>query len=88
VELAGEDELVVLGRGDDGRLAETHQAFEVPPAAGYGAQGRAAVTDLLRAIRDGGETEAPIEALVDALEVIDAAYASARTGRLVRLTHR
>jgi UDP-N-acetyl-2-amino-2-deoxyglucuronate dehydrogenase len=85
VELAGEDELVVLERGDDGRLAERHQAFDVTPAAGYGAQGRAAVTDLLGAIRDDRETEAPIEALIGALEVIDAAYASARTGRLVRL---
>jgi predicted dehydrogenase len=85
VELAGEDELVVLERGDDGFLAERHQAFEVTPAAGYGAQGRAAVSDLLGAIRDGRETEAPIEALVSALEVIDAAYAAAQTGRLVRL---
>ena len=44
-------------------------------SAGYGAQGRAAVADLLGAIREGRETEAPIEALVRALEVIDAAYA-------------
>jgi hypothetical protein len=43
------------------------------------------VTDLLGAIRAGRETEAPIEALVQALHVIDAAYLSARTGRLVRL---
>ncbi|MEP6637757.1 MAG: Gfo/Idh/MocA family oxidoreductase [Chloroflexota bacterium] len=85
VELSAEDELVLLERGDDGRLAETRQSFEGTPAPGYGAQGRAAVADLLRAIRDGAETEAPIEALVSALEVIDAAYTSARTGRLVRL---
>jgi len=85
VELATEDELVVLERGDDGRLAERRHAFAVTPAAGYGAQGRAAVIDLLGAIRDDRETEAPIEALVSALEVIDAAYAAAQTGRLVRL---
>ena len=85
VELAGEDQLVVLGRGDDGLLAETREAFTVTPAAGYGAQGRAAVSDLLGAIREGRETEAPIEALVRALEVIDAAYRSAETGRHVRL---
>ncbi len=85
VELSTDDELVLLGRSDDGRLTETRQAFEVEPAPGYGAGGRAAVADLLRAIRDGAETEAPIEALVRALEVIDAAYASARTGRLVRV---
>ncbi len=85
VELPGEDELVVLARGDDGLLAETRRTFTVTPAAGYGAQGRAAVIDLLGAIRDGRETEAPIEALVRALEVIDAAYRSAETGRHVRL---
>lgn len=85
VELAGDDSLVILARGDDGTLAETRETFAVTPAAGYGAQGRAAVADLLGAIRDGRETEAPIEALVRALEVIDAAYRSARTGRLVRL---
>jgi predicted dehydrogenase len=85
VELAGDDELVVLERGDDGQLVERHEAFAVTPAPGYGAQGRAAVIDLLGAIRDGRETEAPIEALVSALEVIDAAYAAAQTGRLVRL---
>ena len=85
VELGSADDLVVLGRAADGRLTETRQAFAVAPAAGYGAQGRAAVGDLLGAIRDGRETEAPIEALVRALAVIDAAYGSARTGRLVRL---
>ena len=85
VELAGEDELVVLARGDDGLLAETRRTYPVTPAAGYGAQGRAAVIDLLGAIRDGRDTEAPIEALVRALEVIDAAYRSAETGRHVRL---
>jgi UDP-N-acetyl-2-amino-2-deoxyglucuronate dehydrogenase len=85
VELAGDDSLVLLTAGDDGRLAETHRTFETTAVAGYGAQGRAAVADLLGAIRDGRETAAPIEALVRALEVIDAAYESARTGRLVHL---
>jgi predicted dehydrogenase len=85
VELTGEDGLVLLTAGDDGRLAETLHTFEIETVAGYGAQGRAAVTDLLGAIRDDRETEAPIDALVRALEVIDAAYESARTGRLVRV---
>jgi predicted dehydrogenase len=85
VELAGDDALVVLTRDDDGALTEDTRTFAVTPAAGYGAGGRAAVVDLLGAIRDGRETEAPIEALLHALEVIDAAYLSARTGRLVRL---
>ena len=85
VELAGDDSLVVLSRGEDGQLAESRDRFAEAPAAGYGTQGRAAVADLLAAIRDERETDAPIEALVGALEVIDAAYLSARTGRLMRL---
>jgi UDP-N-acetyl-2-amino-2-deoxyglucuronate dehydrogenase len=85
VELTGEDSLTVLRRGDDGVLDESSQTFPVTPAAGYGVTGRAAVADLLGAIRDGRETDAPIEALEQALQVIDAAYRSARTGRLVRL---
>ena len=50
------------------------------PAAGGGLRraGPRRGVDLIGAIRDGRETEAPIEALVRALEVIDAAYESAR----------
>ena len=57
--------------------------FDEPPVPGYGAGGRAAVADLIGAIRDGRATEAPIDALVRTLEVIDAAYESARTSRHV-----
>jgi predicted dehydrogenase len=85
VELSGDDALVVLARGADGQLVETRDVFTVTPAAGYGAQGRAAVADLLGAIHEGRETEAPLDALVRALEVIDAAYRSAATGRHVDL---
>jgi len=85
VELRSDDALLVLRRGDDGTLHETRRAFAVPHVAGYGAQGRAAVIDLLGAIRAGRETEAPLDALIRALEVIDAAYRSARTGRRERL---
>ena len=88
VELGLGDDLVVLTRDDDGSLHESRRTFVVPPAAGYGPQGRAAVTDLLGAIREGRETEAPLDALVRALDVIDAAYESARTGRRVRLDAR
>ena len=86
VELAVDDELVVLARAAtaacDGDAPDVHGHAGAPamaPRAGP------AVVDLLGAIRDGRETEAPIDALVRALEVIDAAYRSARTGRLVRL---
>jgi predicted dehydrogenase len=83
VELGLADDLVVLTRGNDGALVEERRMFDEPPVPGYGAGGRAAVADLIGAIRDGRATEAPIDALVRALEVIDAAYESARTSRHV-----
>lgn len=86
IELGLADDLVVLTRDADGALAESRRDFAEPPVGGYGASGRAAVADLLGAIRDGRPTEAPIDILVPALEVIDAAYKSARTGRHVRLS--
>lgn len=86
IELGLDDELVVLTAGADGQLHEERTRFDVPPAPGYGASGRAAVRDLLDAIREGRETQATGEALVATLELVDAAYESARTGRLVRLT--
>ncbi len=81
VELGPDDDLVVVTRAEDGTLRADRTRFATPPVAGYGAQGRAAVEDLLRAIGDGGATAAPLDELVRALEVIDAAYASVRTGR-------
>jgi myo-inositol 2-dehydrogenase/D-chiro-inositol 1-dehydrogenase len=86
LELGLDEELVMLTAGGaDGGLREEHTAFTVPPDPGYGASGRAAVQDLLDAIKDGRETQANGEALVAALELIDAAYESARTGQRVRL---
>jgi predicted dehydrogenase len=85
LEIGIDDELVLVTRGAGGRLDESRRSFAEPAAPGYGATGRAAVADLLGAIRDGRETEAPMDALVRALDVVDAAYESARTGRHVRL---
>jgi predicted dehydrogenase len=85
VELGPDEEVVLVTAGRDGHLREERTTFEVPPAPGYGATGRAAVRDLLDAIRDGRDTQATGEALVRALELLDAAYESARTGRHVRL---
>ena len=85
VQLGLSDDLVVLTNGADGTLVESRQDFAEAPVAGYGASGRAAVIDLLGAIDEGRATEAPIEILVSALEVIDAAYESARSGRHVQL---
>ena len=86
LELRGDDDLTILtAGGPDGGLAEDRRRFEVAPADGYGAAGRAAVIDLLGAIEEGRDTAANGAALIAALELIDAAYASVRTGRLVRL---
>lgn len=86
VELGLDDELVILTAGGaDGGLREERTSFDVPPVPGYGATGRAAVLDLLDAIPTGREPLANGDALVRALELIDAAYASAQTGRTVRL---
>ncbi len=86
LELHGEGALTILRPGGpDGGLAEEQQTFEIEPAAGYGASGRAAVADLLGAIREGRDTAADGEALVASLVVIDAAYEAARTGRHVRI---
>lgn len=82
----GEELVLITGDGHGGQLNEERTTFDVPPVLGYGASGRAAVRDLLDAIGDGREPEAGGEALIRALEVIDAAYESARAGRRVRLT--
>ena len=80
------DELVVVTPGgpDDG-VREERITFNVPDAPGYAASGRAAVRDLLDAITEGREPLANGDAMVATLELVDAAYESARTGRSVRL---
>ena len=86
IELGTDEGLVlVTGGGPEAGLREERMSFDVPAVAGYGAAGRAAVEDLLDAIRDDRPTAADGSALVRALEVIDAAYEAARTGRHVRL---
>jgi UDP-N-acetyl-2-amino-2-deoxyglucuronate dehydrogenase len=85
LELGLDDDLVLLSRADDGSLRRSEQTFTVPERGGYGAQGHAAVADLLGAIQDGRESEAPFDDLVRALQLVDAAYESARTGSNVRV---
>jgi predicted dehydrogenase len=80
-----EELVIVTAGGADGGVLEERIAFDVPAVPGYGASGRAAVRDLIDAIRDGRDTAAGGDAIVRALEVIDAAYESARTGSRVRL---
>jgi len=85
VELGLDDDLVIVTAGDDGFVREERRRFTVEPAGGYGAAGRAAVADLLAAIAEGRDPAASGEHLVAALEVVDAAYEAARSGRHVRL---
>lgn len=85
IELGLDEELTLFTAGDDGFVREERTVFDVPAAPGYGASGRAAVRDLLDTIRTGGEPQANGEALVGALEIVDAAYESAATGRHVHL---
>jgi predicted dehydrogenase len=86
VELGPGEELTVLRPGGpEGGLREAHQSFDVPDVPGYGASGYEAVADLLGAIREGRETDANGEVLVAAVELVEAAYESAREGRVVRL---
>jgi predicted dehydrogenase len=87
VELGLGEDLTILTAGPDGTLREAHERFDVPDVPGYGAGGLAAVQDLLGAIREGREPRATGEDLVRALELVDAAYRSARTGRLVPVSH-
>lgn len=82
----GEDLTVFTAGGQDGRIVGEDQHFEVEPAGGYGSGGRAAVEDLLACIESGAAPAAGGEALVEALSVIDAAYASAREGRVAAVT--
>lgn len=86
LEIGLDGDLVVVSRAVDGSLDSARRTFDEPAAPGYGAHGRAAVADLLGAIRDGRDSDAPIGALVRALQVVDAAYASARSGRRVTVT--
>lgn len=57
--------------------------YDVPDAGGYGQAALLQIRDLLDAIRSGREPRVTGADLVPALDVIDAAYESARVGRAV-----
>ena len=86
VELGLDDELVVLTAGGptaaSARSGRRSTSRRLP---GYGATRACRGPGPARRDPDGRETLANGDALVRALEVIDAAYDSARTGRTVRL---
>ena len=88
LEIAGEEALVTVvpDPSSDG-LREVRTVHPVTPAPGYGASGRDAVADLLAAIGEGRDPVATGEDLVRALTLVDAAYASARSGQTIRIMH-
>jgi predicted dehydrogenase len=87
VELGLDESIAILTPGGPGGgLREERQTFDVPDAPGYGATGLAAVRDLVAAIRDGHEPLATGDHLVAALELVEAAYRSARDGRTIRVS--
>jgi predicted dehydrogenase len=85
IELGPGERLTTLLASADGLQEETVE-FDDPDVPGYGATGRAAVADLLAAIDEGREAEANGEHLVAALALIEAAYRSAREGRVIRMS--
>jgi predicted dehydrogenase len=86
LKIAQSGDLEFVGPGDvaDPVLAERH-AIEVADVPGYGAGGRAMLADLVSAIREGRDPLVTDMDMLRALELMDAIYQSASTGRRVRL---
>jgi predicted dehydrogenase len=75
-----------IGPSDAGDPVLTQSSsVEMAPAVGYGSVGLRIIDDLLQAIEEGRNPLATGEHAVAALRVIDAAYASAATGEIVRV---
>jgi predicted dehydrogenase len=86
ITIAPDGRLTWFGGGtplDPVTIQETVYTSRAVP--GYGALGAAVVADLIAAIDENRDPVSTGEDLVRALRVIDAAYASAREGRSVRL---
>lgn len=71
---------------NDGAPDVQESLFTVSTVPGYGRGGLDIAQDLVGAIRDDRETVIPLDAVADALEIIDAAYESSRTGTQISLS--
>jgi predicted dehydrogenase len=72
--------------GDYSQAARQHLDFELPPQPGYaGVMGLRFLTDLVESIRTGHPPAITGQDGLKALEVVEAIYQSAETGRSVRL---
>ena len=73
------------GGGFDDPVIEQETTYTNAPIQGYGATGASVIADLLAAIAEERDPLATGEHIVKALRVIDASYASARSGRAERV---
>jgi UDP-N-acetyl-2-amino-2-deoxyglucuronate dehydrogenase len=86
IRLQPDGTLTWLGPGTHGSpVVQQTTTYQMRPAPGYGWAGGAILSDLLDAIAQDREPLANGAAMVAALRVIDAAYASATTGQRVRI---
>jgi predicted dehydrogenase len=86
IKISGDGTLTFWGPGDRAdpiRLEE--RRYEMAAWIGYGPTSLVQIQDWLDAIREGRDPVVTGEDLVHALEVIDAAYESAESGRRVRV---
>jgi predicted dehydrogenase len=79
-------DLELIGPGDTADPVLTERTTTiVAEAPGYGAGGKAMLADLVAAIRDGRDPVVGDMDMLRTLELIDAIYEAASTGRRVRL---
>ena len=89
VKISSSGDLTFVGPGNRAnplRVEERH--YEAMEPGGYGAGALYQIQDLLDSIRDNRDPVVTGEDLVAALEVIDAIYESAESGRRVTVTNR
>jgi len=86
VKIAPDGTLTWLGGGTFQDAVVTQETvYTTKTVPGYGTMGAAVIDDLLTAIATGRDLRVSGDDLVQALRVIDAIYAAARTGQRVRL---
>lgn len=78
----GESKFEIVRRKHGG-LSTEERRVESPKIPGYGADGRDTLEAWLRAIRNEAEPVCTAEDICRALQVMDAAYESARVGRII-----
>jgi predicted dehydrogenase len=89
VKIGSDGTLTWVGPGTrEEPLLTEERRYEFWNAGGYGAAALIQINDLLTAVRTGGPTFVTLDDMVRTLEVIDAAYESAASGRRVAIPQR